>query len=584
MTEVKKIDTITELRLWAIKTNIADCHLDELLKILQAGVLPELPICAKTFLNKCNVSFKIEKMPDADEVSMGEFVYFGMKDHLIETIDSSVHVGNLICLQFNMDGMNLFKSSAVGFWPILCKVIYNPDIYEPFVVAVYCGHSKPKELTQYFNKFIIESNDLQLKGLKIDDKKFSIKINSFVCDTPARSFIKGVKYNGGYHACERCTVVGKKIDGTTVYGFDDAFLRTDESFRAYDDPEHHRKITPLITIDPPIDMIRSIVLDPMHLLDNGVTSKLLNYWYNGGKEVKISKTSWEILSKRLEDLRNQMPSEYSRKPRSLKYLSKFKATEFRLIRQTVGPIIFKDIIPDHLYNNFLLLHVATRILSDKELILTHVNFARGLLSKFCLDSKKHYGEKSLSINMHNVVHLADDVEFTGLPISQFSAYTYENFLGKIRKYVRSGNLPLAQFARRYLCEQKITRKKTTIKPVLEIIKRQRYKSKALKYKNYFIRPAAPDNMVLLTNFDIFEIRSIYQKDELYFMRGKVWSIKKPIFEYPCDSKLLNMFQCDSQIPDSLKTFKVNCIYKKLVALELNSSDGKLLKFVVPLLH
>ncbi|CAD6238457.1 GSCOCG00012536001-RA-CDS, partial [Cotesia congregata] len=156
---------------------------------------------------------------------------------------------------------------------------------------------KPKELVQYFNKLIIEINDLQLNGLKIDDNLFSVKINSIVCDTPARSFIKGVKHNGGFHACERCTVVGKKIDGTTVYGFDDAFLRTDESFRAYDDPEHHRKITPLITIKPPIDMVRSIVLDPMHLLDNGVTSKLLNYWYNGEKKIKISKTNWEYFQK-----------------------------------------------------------------------------------------------------------------------------------------------------------------------------------------------------------------------------------------------------------------------------------------------
>ncbi|CAD6238458.1 GSCOCG00012535001-RA-CDS [Cotesia congregata] len=117
--------------------------------------------------------------------------------------------------------------------------------------------------------------------------------------------------------------------------------------------------------------------------------------------------------------------------------------------------------------------------------------------------------------MHNVAHLADDVEFTGLPTSQFSAYAFENFLGKIRKFIRSGHLPLAQFARRYLCEQKITRTKTPMKPMFEILKRQNYKIKALKYRSYFIRPTAPDNMVLLINSDVFEIRSIYQKDGLY---------------------------------------------------------------------
>ncbi|CAG5075411.1 Protein of unknown function [Cotesia congregata] len=178
--------------------------------------------------------------------------------------------------------------------------------------------------------------------------------------------------------------------------------------------------------------------------------------------------------------------------------------------------------------------------------------------------------------MHNVAHLADDVEFTGLPTSQFSAYAFENFLGKIRKFIRSGHLPLAQFARRYLCEQKITRTKTPMKPMFEILKRQNYKIKALKYRSYFIRPTAPDNMVLLINSDVFEIR---KGRTLFKMRGKVWSIKKPTFEYPCDSIIRNMVEC-SKISDSLKTFEVNRIYKKLVALELKSCDRRPIKFVL----
>lgn len=45
--------------------------------------------------------------------------------------------------------------------------------------------------------------------------------------------------------------------------------------------------------------------------------------------------------------------------------------------------------------------------------------------------------------MHNVAHLTDDVEFTGLPTSQYLAYAFENFLSKIRKFIRSGQLPVA---------------------------------------------------------------------------------------------------------------------------------------------
>jgi len=44
---------------------------------------------------------------------------------------------NVLKLQFNVDGLPLFKSSATEFWPILC-LVQNSDTH-PFVVRLYCG-------------------------------------------------------------------------------------------------------------------------------------------------------------------------------------------------------------------------------------------------------------------------------------------------------------------------------------------------------------------------------------------------------------------------------------------------------------
>ena len=43
----------------------------------------------------------------------------------------------------NFDGMPLDKSGNLEFWPILVKVHFQPDIYEPYPAAIFNGTSKP---------------------------------------------------------------------------------------------------------------------------------------------------------------------------------------------------------------------------------------------------------------------------------------------------------------------------------------------------------------------------------------------------------------------------------------------------------
>ena len=64
--------------------------------------------------------------------------------------------------------------------------------------------------------------------------------------------------------------------------------RTDETFRNRTDPDHHKMDTPLEKL--PIDMIKSIpVSDSLHLLDLGITKRLLTGWVYGNLGLK---TKW----------------------------------------------------------------------------------------------------------------------------------------------------------------------------------------------------------------------------------------------------------------------------------------------------
>ena len=60
---------------------------------------------------------------------------------------------------------------------------------------------------------------------------------------------------------------------------------------------------------------------------------------------------------------------------------------------------------------------------------------------------KFYGSAAAVYNFHSLCHVTDDFREFGA-LDNISAFKYENQLGKLKKLVRSGNLPLSQLAKR----------------------------------------------------------------------------------------------------------------------------------------
>jgi len=74
------------------------------------------------------------------------------------------------------------------------------------------------------------------------------------------------------------------------------------------------------------------------------------------------------------------------------------------------------------------------------------NKARKYLDSFFDAMSLLYGNISISINVHNLIHIIDDVEFFNcalITISYISAFPYESMLDKIRKIIRTVNHPLS---------------------------------------------------------------------------------------------------------------------------------------------
>jgi hypothetical protein len=261
------------LRRWKHANNVTLSALSSLLSILQS-YFPALPKDARTLLNTPHVS-------PVRILGNGKFVYFGLKiqleQHALSVNDTTMK------LFLNIDGLPLFKSSKMEFWPILAQVC-NSSIKKPIIVGIYCGNGKPP-IKDYLSDFVCEVKVLYKHGINTNQGNFKVIISALICDAPARNFIKCTIGFNAYGACEKCLVWGEH-HGCVVFLDINCALRTDEEF--CDGVYLHYQTGKSPFLELGIGLVSQVVLDPMHLIHLGVTRRLLYLLRSGSKYCKKS--------------------------------------------------------------------------------------------------------------------------------------------------------------------------------------------------------------------------------------------------------------------------------------------------------
>ena len=119
----------------------------------------------------------------------GEYYHFGLATGVMSRLKSLTLLANTVWMQFNVDGLPLFKSSRLQFWPILATV--NVDhTRSPFLVGLFCGHSKPKSVSEFLGPFIADLRDILENGILHNGQQILVKVSSFVCNAPPEHFLK----------------------------------------------------------------------------------------------------------------------------------------------------------------------------------------------------------------------------------------------------------------------------------------------------------------------------------------------------------------------------------------------------------
>ena len=548
-----------------------------LLKILKE-YHPDLPTDSRTLLQ---TSRDHQILIHGNE----EYCYFGIKPYLQKLSLNDICPDKKILVRINIDGLPLCKSTRSQFWPILGLVVSKVKL-SPFLIACHYGNSKPVSLDTFLSDFICEVKNLKEKGIMHNFILYHFDILHFNCDAPARSFIKCIKNHNSYYGCEKCTQKGVTVNGHVKFLEIDSPLRTDYDFSSLTQQEHHISKTPLMDIDFfNSGLITKFPLDCMHLVDLGVMRKLILYWIRNGEKkikdsVRICQKNVEQISQKLATFTNLMPAEFSRKPRSLKYIDLWKATEFRQFILYLGPVVLKDILPRRLYIHFLCLHVAINILSNpiycKQEI--YIDFAEKMLKSFVEDMKILYSESSLVYNVHNLVHIPNDVRLYG-DITNFSCYVFENYLGQIKGMLRSQTKQLSQLCRRLSEQVPLNNEKNTDVKLLHhvgsfnsgLYTGEEYSSAVMA--NVRVSSVAKgDNCILLKDKRIMVIKHIIKNKEVFLLCHEVLC-NGSFFSNPCDSSVVSIFNIAHKVPSlvavALKDIFTKCIlcwvYKVVIA-------------------
>jgi len=488
-------------------------------------------------------------------MSGGDYIYLGFRETLCELLKGCHDVAELQ-LALNVDGVPLFASSKYSVWPVLCYAM-NVKPHRVFVVALYGGYSKPCNL-QFLQESINELKLLSRDGLIIDGRKTSCIPKMCVCDAVARSMVKAIKQFSGYYGCDKCSQKGQYV-GRMTYPSVDGPLRTDSSFRALVNEEHHTGSSPFL--DLPIDMIKFFPIDYMHQVCLGVVKRLMVCWTSGGKKVRFSHSQRCQIDARLLAFRSSVTSEFSRKPRCMSELSHWKATEFRTFLLYAGYFCLRGIIDDEVFNHFMCLSVAVAIFVSVTLSCDESlkHFAHELLLYFVSRSCDLYGPEFMVYNVHSLVHLSLEVDEFGA-LDNSSAFIFENYMQTIKKCVKSARNPLLQIVHRLqqrTAFSKLSHEKFSLDSTL---------------KEY--PTTSPNNVCILEDGRCCQVVSVSAEK----VTCMVFTNTQPLYTTPCDSRLLGVFRVPlssgvlKQLPLCLKTRKamsyIDAIRSEIVFIQL----------------
>ena len=362
----------------------------------------------------------------------------------------------------NTDGAPVFKSSSVSVWPLFLTInelsLRQRFMPENMILAgLWFGTLKPAMCT--FLKPFVSS----MKALSSGIEMYSADRGLFTCkafllgvtaDLPAKALLcNSVQYNGSF-GCWHCLQKGETSTRgkghVHVFPFKENSpkgpVRNAEQVLKDAQTIIHSKKTKhtvngikgpsWLSFCPKFELIDGFAIDYMHGVLLGVQKLLIRLWFTkefSAHTFNFSKHLPEV-DKRLSRICPTL--DISRIPRSIgEELKHWKASEYQNFLLYYGVPVLIDILDMERYMHFCLFVNAIHLLLNSSVNENDINRAETLLTSFCKQFKDLYDGCFMTLNIHNLLHLSDQVRNLG-PLYTHSCFPFENKNGLILKMIK----------------------------------------------------------------------------------------------------------------------------------------------------
>ncbi|XP_049273643.1 uncharacterized protein LOC119398647 [Rhipicephalus sanguineus] len=194
----------------------------------------------------------------------------------------------------------------------------------------------------------------------------------------------------------------------------------------------------------------------MHCVLLGVTRQFTDYWFDSSRcheNFYIGRPSTlTFLNRRLKSI--QPPHHVTRLPRSIQERHFWKAHEWRNWLLFYCLPCCRNTLPSPFRKHFALLSEAIFLLLQEQLSSPAITQADNLLRRFVSRAAALYGERCMTFNLHQLLHLSRAARNFG-PLWGHSAFGFESGNGQIVKLVTAANGVPDQILERVILSQEL---------------------------------------------------------------------------------------------------------------------------------
>ncbi len=352
-----------------------------------------------------------------------------------------------LALSLSTDGVPLYKSSPVSLWPVYLVILNLPAYIRVraenvILCGIWVGATKPL-MNLLLNPIAKSLQQLSTLGLSIRTTFGSLTVRAKlvmgVFDLPAKAAVLCAKQYNGEYGCSVCLHPGKRLpNNARVYLPNYVYPERTHAQVVATAVEAERTnscIQGIISTSPfayTLDMVASVPVDYMHAVLEGVTRRLMSYWFDSKFHTAAFYLGRRVQKIDHELLKQRPPHEFSRPPRSIKkHFHYWKASELRNWLLFYSLPLLLGLLPPLYWHHYALLVCAMHIMLSDSITYAQVDAAEQMLIDFCVLLPELYGEASCTANAHLLSHLPKYVRLWG-PLWTHSAFGFESKNGHLK--------------------------------------------------------------------------------------------------------------------------------------------------------